>query len=159
MLGPSPSIIPLTRANIGVRIRKNCMRWIDQLTVLPIPSSKAGDIGNVVQVKTLRCPGDAPRLPRYWSDRSIHRVLQDRRTIQNRLSPLQYESFQNRFGRFESLAWRLHGSNYHKTWSLLAATKSPNHAVEYSMALPCLHLFEKLVNTPKPTRCSRRRRF
>lgn len=60
MLGPPSSFIPLTRANIGVRIRKNCMRWIDQLTVLPIPCSKASDTGNVVEVNTLRCPGDTP---------------------------------------------------------------------------------------------------
>ena len=60
---------------------------------------------------------------------------------------------------YNSLAWAVRDTALQRTWALLSATKSQHLAVQHTTALPCLQLFERLVNVPKGKRSSRRRHF
>lgn len=100
MLGPSNTYVPLTRANWRMVYTSDPLRWIDQLSLLPINSSSKERHSDSREISALRCPGDSPRLPRGWTDKRLSRLSRDRQSCQNRLSPLHYEAYENRFGRF-----------------------------------------------------------
>ena len=100
MLGPPTTYVPLTRSNLRMHFGQDCLRWIDHLTALPVGSSPVLTSSNAPQIYALRCPGDCPRLPRRWKDARMPRLGRDSQTSRSRLSPLCYEAYENRFGRF-----------------------------------------------------------
>lgn len=77
--------------------------WLDMID--PISPSIAMDDARTardfVEEHVVRCPADTARLGRRWFERGIPRNATDHRKLLNRLSPLPFHTFDNRFGRFD----------------------------------------------------------
>ncbi|CBQ71123.1 Rga2 protein [Sporisorium reilianum SRZ2] len=135
--------------------------WIDLVDpVNPSTIQEHAPLGvNLVNEHLLRCPADTPRLSRRWFDRSIPRNLQDHRRLQNCLSPLTYHTFDNRFGRFDDLCWKVTSADTRRIWKFLSALRLPVQGLLYTDGLECLESFTRIVALPQCPRRWRRKFF
>nr|AEY62529.1 Rga2 protein [Anthracocystis walkeri] len=129
--------------------------WCDLVDAIPPPMDTIIDPdANFIPEFSVRCPADTPRLGRKWFERGIPRNSQDHSQLRNRLSPLAYHTFNNRFGRFEDLRWKAKtGSRV--VWTCLSALRLPTQGVLWRQATGCIADFHSIIELP---RCPRRRR-
>ncbi|CDU23174.1 Rga2 protein [Sporisorium scitamineum] len=131
--------------------------WIDFVDTINPPTIKhiTNLEFNFVNEHSLRCPADTPRISRNWFDRGIPRNLLDQR-LWNRLSPLTYHTFNNRFGRFDE---KVTSADTRRIWMYLSALRLPSQGMVYTDTLECLESFARIIDLPQCPRRHRRKRF
>nr|AEY62510.1 Rga2 protein [Macalpinomyces eriachnes] len=151
----------LTKEELKRRIIGSKPGWVDLIDPIAPRAAYSDTIrGDIfLQNHTFRCPADSPRLSRRWSDRSLPRTVRSLHIDRNRLSPLSYHTFENRFGRFADLAWKVPQAQTRKVWAFLSTLKLPTQALIYTDAIDCVDAFSQVANLDQLPRRKRRRNF
>nr|AEY62517.1 Rga2 protein [Ustanciosporium gigantosporum] len=152
-------VFPMTRENRRPPAIRHVPRWTDQITSVHVPSSSSYESLGVRKMHILRSLGSFDRVSKNWRDPRLPRICHDRQICRNRISPYTYETYDNRFGRFQHLAWKTGDRNVQGLWDLLADTKYGRKVVEHSIATLCTEAFSQVINCRATPRSSRRRVF
>ncbi|SPO45974.1 related to Rga2 protein [Moesziomyces antarcticus] len=148
----------LTREQLKRRKTAKNPCWIDLIDPVE-PSGSVQTDTSFVAEHSFRCPADTPRLSRHWNDRSFPRAVRSMQYLQSRVSPLRYQSFQNRFGRFPELMWKVRDPRTRNIWTFLSTLRSSTQALLYTDAIEAVDAFTKAVNGEPCRRRERRRCF
>ncbi|SYW75431.1 probable Rga2 protein [Ustilago bromivora] len=143
----------ITKEQLRRRMTGPRPKWID--LVDPIKPTAA----HFLEEHFFRCPADTPRISRRWVDRSYPRTIRSHQSNQNRMSPLAYHTFENRFGRFKDLAWKVSHPGLEKIWTFLSTLKLPTQGLLYTDAIDCVNAFTSVINMDQCPRRLRRKRF